>query len=125
LFFLRCYRNPDFGTFANSDRMSVDQIMTYWEGGAAKKKAGYAAREVVLQAMLGEARRPAVRTAPRDFVLEGLVHEPRAKGCDAHDLADFAAGRLIEEEARLLANCPPEIHEEMLRECGWAMPFEA
>jgi hypothetical protein len=66
---------PDFGTFASPDRPTVDDIIAYWDGVAAKKKAEHAAREDV------------------------------------------------EEEARLLANCPPEVHEEMT--CEWARPFEA
>jgi hypothetical protein len=127
---------PDFGAHAAPDRMTVDQEMAYWDGVAAKKKAEYAAREVVVQAMLAEARRPASKTSPRDFILEGLVWEPRPAGYDAQDAADFAAGRTItraeleareeaEEEARLLANCPAEVHEEMLQECEWARPFLA
>jgi hypothetical protein len=41
---------PDFGTHAAPDLMTVEQEMAYWDGVAAKKKAEYAAREVVVQA---------------------------------------------------------------------------
>jgi hypothetical protein len=165
---------PDFGTFVQPDRMTVDQEMAYWDEVAAKRRAEYAAREArrkadtaallspsadeigraiddhfgpfvapaesckTIEAWEAEAVEVQAKEVIRvnSFDLSGMAWTPRMKGYTAQDLDDYRNGRLItleellareeaEDDARLLANCPAEVHEEMLHECEWARPFLA
>ena len=108
---------PDFGTHANPDRPTVDEILAFWDGVTAEAREARLAGEHRARAIEAQARETRRADAMDPWM-------PKAKGYDSTDLADFAAGRLLtaaelrarheaEEDARLLANCPADVFEAM------------